>query len=59
MKSEHRLERNRLKGQTSDATNTLLSAAAVNFSKLVAWMRRFLAFLHARGAFSPCVGHVS
>ena len=47
MKSEHRLERNRLKGQTGDAINAILSAAAMNFSKLVAWMRHFLAFLHA------------
>jgi IS5 family transposase len=47
MKSEHRLERNRLKGQTGDAINALLSAAAMNFSKLVAWMRHFLSLLHA------------
>ena len=47
MKSEHRLERNRLKGQAGDAINAILSAAAMNFSKLVAWMRHFLAFLHA------------
>jgi IS5 family transposase len=47
MKSEHRLERNRLKGQAGDAINALLSAAAMNFSKLAAWVRHRLAFLHA------------
>jgi len=44
MKSEHRLERNRLKGTTGDAINALLSAAAMNFQKLLGfflylWLR--------------------
>jgi transposase, IS5 family len=35
MKNEHRLERNRLKGVTGDAINAVLSAAAMNFHKLL------------------------
>lgn len=44
LKSEHRLERNRLKGTLGDAINALLSAAAMNFQKLqgfflLLWLR--------------------
>lgn len=35
LKAEHRLERNRLKGVAGDAINALLSAAAMNFHKLL------------------------
>ena len=35
LKSEHRLERNRLKGVAGDALNAILSAAAMNFQKLL------------------------
>ncbi len=35
MKSGHRLERNRLKGTPGNAINALLSAAAMNFGKLL------------------------
>jgi IS5 family transposase len=35
MKSEHRLERNRLKGTLGNAINALLSAAAMNVGKLI------------------------
>jgi len=35
LKSEHRLERNRLKGVAGDAFNAILSAAAMNFQKLL------------------------
>jgi len=35
LKNEHRLERNRLKGVTGDAINAILSAAAMNFQKLL------------------------
>ena len=41
MKSEHRLERNRLKGTLGNAINALLSAAAMNFGKLIKWVGRF------------------
>jgi IS5 family transposase len=43
LKSEHRLERNRLKGVAGDAMNAILSAAAMNFQKLLgAFWRIFL-----------------
>jgi IS5 family transposase len=35
LKNEHRLERNRLKGAAGDAINAILSAAAMNFHKLL------------------------
>ena len=34
-KSEHRMERNRLKGEEGDAINAVLSATAMNFQKLL------------------------
>ena len=40
MKTEHRLERNRLKGTNGDAINALLSAAAMNFQKLLGFFLR-------------------
>jgi IS5 family transposase len=43
LKSEYRLERNRLKGVAGDAFNAFLSAAAMNFQKhLRAFWRNFL-----------------
>jgi len=43
LKAEHRLERNRLKGTRGDAINAILSAAAMNFQKLLgAFWRNFL-----------------
>jgi hypothetical protein len=44
MKSEHRLERNRLKGTLGNAINALLSAAAMNFGKLLKWVGQFWPF---------------
>ena len=41
LKSEHRLERNRLKGVLGNALNALLSAAAMNFGKLLGAVLRF------------------
>jgi len=41
LKSEHRLERNRLKGVIGNALNALLSAAAMNFGKLLGAVLRF------------------
>ena len=54
MKSEHRLERNRLKGTCGDAINALLSGVAMNFGKLLAWVGRFWLFFRAliEGIFS-------
>jgi IS5 family transposase len=37
LKAEHRLERNRLRGTTGDAINAILSAAAMNFGKLLSF----------------------
>jgi IS5 family transposase len=51
MKSEHRLERNRLKGTPGDKVNAILSAAAMNFTKLIAWLKFFLSFLRALFSF--------
>jgi IS5 family transposase len=51
MKSEHRLERNRLKGTLGDKVNATLSAAAMNFAKLIAWLKLFLSFLRALFSF--------
>jgi IS5 family transposase len=46
LKSEHRLERNRLKGVAGDAINAILAAAAMNFQKLLgAFWRIFLCYL--------------
>jgi IS5 family transposase len=35
LKTEHRLERNRLKGAAGNAVNAVLAAAAMNFQKLL------------------------
>ena len=46
LKVEHRLERNRLKGVVGDALNAILSAAAINFHKLLgAFWRIVLLYL--------------
>jgi IS5 family transposase len=46
LKSEHRLERNRLKGTAGNEINAILAAAAMNFQKLLrAFWRIFLFFL--------------
>ena len=45
LKNEHRLERNRLKGTTGGAINALLSAAAMNFLKLLGFFWLFLRHL--------------
>jgi len=42
LKSEHRLDRNRLKGTTGDAINAMLSAAGMNLQKLLGAFLRFL-----------------
>lgn len=52
LKSEHRLERNRLKGTTGDAINAILSAAAMNFQKLQGFFWHFCRRLIA-ALFSP------
>jgi IS5 family transposase len=52
LKSEHRLERNRLKGTKGDAINAILSAAAMNFQKLLGFFWHFWLRLIA-SLFSP------
>jgi len=44
LKSDHRLDRNQLRGTLGDSINAILSAAAMNLRKL---LRFFLAFLSA------------
>lgn len=53
LKMEHRLERNRLKGVAGNALNAILSAAAMNFHKLLRafWLCFLRALLDARGRF--------
>lgn len=42
LKSEHRLDRNRLRGTAGDAVNAMLSAAGMNFQKLLGAFLRLL-----------------
>lgn len=37
LKSDHRLNRNYLKGEVGDKANVILAAAAYNLAKLLAW----------------------
>jgi IS5 family transposase len=45
LKNEHRLERNRLGGLAGDKLNAILSAAAMNFGKLIAFLLAFFSRL--------------
>lgn len=48
LKTEHRLERNRLNGAAGNAVNAVLAAAAMNFQKLLrAIPRRFMREINA------------
>ncbi len=47
LKSEHRLERNRLWGPRGDMANVILSAAGMNFRKFLVWLAKFWPFLLA------------
>lgn len=42
LKSDHRLERNALRGTPGDSTNALLNAAAMNFGKLLGLLLHIL-----------------
>lgn len=42
LKREHRMDRNRLKGVEGDRINAILSAAGMNFWKLLKWAADFL-----------------
>jgi IS5 family transposase len=55
-KTEHRLERNRLKGVAGDALNAILSAAAMNFHKLLGtFWRVVLLYLMPAWAWIPAL----
>lgn len=41
LKHEHRMDRNRLKGKQGDKINAILSAAGMNFSKLLKWVAAY------------------
>ncbi len=42
LKREHRMDRSRLKGKAGDRINAILSAAGMNFAKLLKWAAAFL-----------------
>ena len=42
VKSDHRMDRNYLKGRNGDRANAVLAAAGYNFSLLLRWLRRLL-----------------
>ena len=42
LKNEHRLDRNRLRGEEGDRFNAIMCAAGMNFWKLLKWVRDFL-----------------
>jgi len=42
LKRGHRMDRNRLKGKEGDRFNAIMSAAGMNFSKLLSWVSDFL-----------------
>ena len=42
VKSDHRMDRNYLKGRGGDRANAVLAAAGYNFSLLIRWLRRLL-----------------
>jgi IS5 family transposase len=45
LKSDHRMDRNHLKGRVGDAMNALLAAIGYNFSLLLAWITLLWAFI--------------
>ncbi|WP_043582089.1 IS5-like element ISOpb2 family transposase [Geminisphaera colitermitum] len=45
LKNEHRMERNKLRGLIGDKVNAILSAAAMNFGKLLAFLLAFFSRL--------------
>ena len=61
LKAGHRLDRNRLKGSVGDSVNLLLSAAAMNFSKLLGFVCALFCHLLTlwKTAFTPHLGQGS
>jgi transposase, IS5 family len=48
LKQEHRMDRNRLKGMAGDRINAILSAAGMNFRKLLRFLEEFLRRIFCR-----------
>jgi IS5 family transposase len=48
LKREHRMDRNRLEGTDGDCFNAILSAAGMNFAKLLKWLAAFLRLIILR-----------
>jgi IS5 family transposase len=48
LKQEHRMDRNRLKGVAGDRINAILSAAGMNFRKLLRFLADFLCLFYLR-----------
>ena len=48
LKREHRMDRNRLMGTQGDCFNAILSAAGMNFAKLLSWLADVLRLIFAR-----------
>lgn len=55
VKSEHRLERNYLKGRDGDCINAVLAAAGFNFKRLAAWLRAIVCQWLARLTICACL----
>ena len=53
LKQEHRMDRNRLKGMAGDRINAILSAAGMNFRKLLKFLADFLCFFYLLGLLRP------
>jgi len=47
LKSDHRMDRNHLKGRAGDAANALLAAAGYNFRLLIAWITLLWAIIQS------------
>jgi IS5 family transposase len=47
LKSDHRMDRNHLKGRTGDAANALLAAIGYNFRLLIAWITLLWAIIQS------------
>ncbi len=53
LKQEHRMDRNRLKGMAGDRINAILSAAGMNFRKLLKFLADFLCLFYLLGLLRP------
>ena len=53
LKQEHRMDRNRIKGMAGDRINAILSAAGMNFRKLLKFLADFLCFFYLLGLLLP------